>query len=81
MLLGLIIMATASLFVPIHILHPLTMIAFLLLTASSFSLFGFIIGVWAKSFEQLNFIPMLVITPLTFLGGAFYSVSMLPPVW
>jgi len=80
-LLGLIIMATASLFVPIHILHPLMMVAFLVLTAASFSLFGFIIGVWAKSFEQLNFIPMLVITPLTFLGGAFYSIDMLPPAW
>lgn len=80
-LLGLIILATASLFVPIQIVHPLWMIAFLVLTAATFSLFGFIIGVWANGFEQLQFIPMLVITPLTFLGGAFYSIDMLPPVW
>jgi ABC-2 type transport system permease protein len=79
--LGAIILTTASLFVPVHILHPLWMIAFLVLTATTFSLFGFIIGIWAKSFEQLQFIPMLVITPLTFLGGAFYSISMLPPAW
>ncbi|MBA2351922.1 MAG: ABC transporter permease [Burkholderiales bacterium] len=80
-LLGLVILATASLFVPIQILHPVWMIAFLLLTATSFSLFGFIIGIWAKGFEQLQFIPMLIITPLTFLGGAFYSIDMLPPAW
>ncbi|SEU13923.1 ABC transporter permease [Stigmatella erecta] len=79
--LGLIILATAAMFVPIHILHPLWMIAFLVLTAVTFSLFGFIIGVWANSFEQLQFIPMLIVTPLTFLGGAFYSIDMLPPVW
>jgi ABC-2 type transport system permease protein len=79
--LGLIILGTASLFVPISIRHPFWMIAFLLLTALIFSLFGFIIGVWAKNFEQLQFIPMLIITPLTFLGGAFYSVDMLPPPW
>jgi ABC-2 type transport system permease protein len=79
--LGLIILATASLFVPLRIEHPLAMIAFLLLTAIAFSLFGFIIGVWAKSFEQLNFVPMLLITPLTFLGGSFYSIDMLPGVW
>jgi ABC-2 type transport system permease protein len=79
--LGLIILATAALFVPIRILHPLWMIAFLLLTAVTFSLFGFIIGIWAKNFEQLQFIPMLIITPLTFLGGAFYSIDMLPPGW
>ena len=79
--LGLIILATASLFVPIQILHPLWMIAFLVLTAVTFSLFGFIIGIWAKNFEQLQFIPMLIITPLTFLGGAFYSIDMLPPTW
>jgi ABC-2 type transport system permease protein len=79
--LGAIILATASLFVPIQIQHPVWMIAFLLLTAFSFSLFGFIIGVWAKGFEQLQFIPMLVITPLTFLGGAFYSIDMLPQAW
>ena len=81
LVLGLVILATASLFVPIRILHPLWMVAFLLLTAVTFSLFGFIIGVWAKGFEQLQFIPMLVITPLTFLGGAFYSIDMLPPAW
>jgi ABC-2 type transport system permease protein len=79
--LGLIILATASLFVPITILHPVWMIAFLVLTAATFSLFGFIIGLWAKGFEQLQFIPMLVVTPLTFLGGAFYSIDMLPPAW
>ena len=79
--LGLVILATASLFVPIRILHPLWTVAFLLLTATTFSLFGFIVGVWAKGFEQLQFIPMLVITPLTFLGGAFYSIDMLPPTW
>ena len=79
--LGLIILATAAMFVPVHILHPLWMIAFLVLTAATFSLFGFIIGIWAKSFEQLQFIPMLIITPLTFLGGAFYSIDMLPPIW
>ena len=79
--LGLIILATASFFTPVTILHPFWMIAFLVLTAATFSLFGFIIGIWAKSFEQLQFIPLLVITPLTFLGGAFYSIDMLPPVW
>ena len=79
--LGLIILATASLFVPIHILHPFWMIAFLVLTATTFSLFGFIIGIWAKGFEQLQIIPMLIVTPLTFLGGAFYSIDMLPPAW
>jgi ABC-2 type transport system permease protein len=79
--LGLLILATASFYIPIRILHPAWMIAFLLLTAGSFSLFGFIIGIWAKSFEQLQFIPMLVMTPLTFLGGAFYSIDMLPPAW
>jgi ABC-2 type transport system permease protein len=79
--LGLVILATSTLFVPVHILHPGWMIAFLVLTATTFSLFGFIIGVWAKGFEQLQFIPMLVITPLTFLGGAFYSIDMLPGIW
>jgi ABC-2 type transport system permease protein len=79
--LGLIILVTASLFVPVVILHPGWMIAFLVLTAATFSLFGFIIGLWAKGFEQLQFIPMLIITPLTFLGGAFYSIDMLPPAW
>jgi ABC-2 type transport system permease protein len=80
-ILGLIILATASLFVPIQILHPVWMVAFLVLTATTFSLFGFIIGLWAKGFEQLQFIPMLIVTPLTFLGGAFYSIDMLPPAW
>ena len=80
-LLGLIILVTASFFVPLHIDHPGAMIAFLLLTAIAFSLFGFIIGVWAGNFEQLNFVPALLITPLTFLGGAFYSIDMLPPPW
>ncbi len=79
--LGLIILATARLFVPISILHPGWMILFLLLIATTFSLFGFIIGVWAESFEQLNFIPMLIVTPLTFLGGAFYSIDMLAEPW
>jgi ABC-2 type transport system permease protein len=79
--LGLIILVTASVFVPIKILHPLWMIAFLVLTATSFSLFGFIIGIWAKGFEHLQFIPMLIVTPLAFLGGAFYSIDMLPPAW
>jgi ABC-2 type transport system permease protein len=80
-ILGIVILATASFFVPLQILHPAWMIAFLVLTATTFSLFGFIIGIWANGFEQLQFIPMLVITPLTFLGGAFYSIDMLPPVW
>jgi ABC-2 type transport system permease protein len=80
-ILGMVILATASLFVPIQIQHPAWMVAFLVLTAATFSLFGFIIGIWAKGFEQLQFIPMLVITPLTFLGGAFYSIDMLPPAW
>jgi ABC-2 type transport system permease protein len=79
--LGLVILATASLFVPVHILHPLWMIAFLVITAVTFSMFGFIIGIWAKSFEQLNIVPSLLVTPLTFLGGAFYSIDMLPEPW
>ncbi len=80
-ILGLIILATASFFVPVKILHPLWMVGFLVLTATTFSLFGFIIGIWAKGFEHLQFVPMLVITPLAFLGGAFYSIDMLPPAW
>ncbi|MEM4990305.1 ABC transporter permease [Collimonas sp. H4R21] len=80
-LLGLIILATAGLFVPLHIEHPLWMILFLLLTAITFSLFGFIIGIWADNFEKLQLVPLLIITPLTFLGGSFYSIKMLPPVW
>ncbi|HXT96172.1 MAG TPA: ABC transporter permease [Polyangia bacterium] len=79
--LGLIILATANAFVPVEVHHPAAMIAFLLLTAVTFSLFGFVIGVWAAGFEQLQLIPMLVVTPLTFLGGAFYSIDMLPPRW
>jgi len=78
---GLIILATASLFVPLQIAHPFWMLAFLVLTAVTFSLFGFIIGIWADSFEKLQFVPLLVVTPLTFLGGSFYSITMLPPVW
>jgi len=80
-ILGLIILATAGFFVPLRIAHPLWMLAFLVLTALTFSLFGFIIGLWAEGFEQLQFVPLLVITPLTFLGGTFYSVSVLPPLW
>jgi ABC-2 type transport system permease protein len=79
--LGLIILGTASLYIRLDILHPVWMVAFLLVTAASFSLFGFIVGIWSRSFEQLQFIPMLVMTPLTFLGGAFYSIDMLPPAW
>jgi ABC-2 type transport system permease protein len=80
-IIGLIILATAALFVDMHIAHPFWMIAFLLLTAISFSLFGFIIGIWADGFEKLQIIPLLIITPLTFLGGTFYSINMLPPFW
>jgi len=80
-ILGLIILATASLFVPLHVDHPLLMLAFLVLTAVTFSLFGFIIGIWADGFEKLQMIPMLIVTPLTFLGGSFYSVNMLPSPW
>ncbi|HEY0204275.1 MAG TPA: ABC transporter permease [Acetobacteraceae bacterium] len=79
--LGLIILATARLFVPFGIVHPVWMLAFLLLTSVTFSLFGFIIGIWADSFEKLNLVPLLIVTPLTFLGGSFYSVGMLPPFW
>jgi ABC-2 type transport system permease protein len=77
----LIILATAGLFVPLHIQHPFLMLAFLILTAVTFSLFGFIIGIWADGFEKLQMIPMLIVTPLTFLGGSFYSVNMLPSGW
>ena len=80
-ILGLVILATAYLFVPVTILHPVEMVVFLILVSFAFSLFGFIIGIWAQSFEQLNFIPMLIVTPLTFLGGAFYTVDMLPEAW
>jgi ABC-2 type transport system permease protein len=79
--LGLIILATARLFVPFQIAHPLVMLTFLVLTSFTFSLFGFIIGVWADGWEKLQIIPLLVITPLTFLGGSFYSINMLPPIW
>jgi ABC-2 type transport system permease protein len=81
LIIGLVILATASLFVPLDIQHPLVMIAFLTLTCLSFSLFGFIIGLWSGNFEQLQLIPLLVITPMVFLGGSFYSISMLPPFW
>ena len=80
-ILGLIILATAGLFVPLQIAHPFWMIAFLVLTAVTSSLLGFIIGIWADGFEQLQFIPLLIITPLTFLGGTFYSIDVLPPFW
>ena len=80
-ILGLIILATATLFVPLQILHPFWMLAFLVLTAVTFSLFGFIIGIWADGFEKLQLIPLLIITPLTFLGGSFYSINMLPGIW
>ena len=80
-ILGVIILATAALFVPLRIEHPLWMVLFLLLTCVTFSLFGFIIGIWADGFEKLQLIPLLIITPLTFLGGSFYSIDMLPPFW
>ena len=81
LVLGLIILATATLFVPLKIVHPLWMVIFLVLTAVTFSLVGFIIGIWADGFEKLQLVPLLIITPLTFLGGSFYSIDMLPPVW
>ncbi len=80
-ILGAIILATSFLFVPLHILHPLWMLSFLILTAVTFSLFGFILGLWADGFEKLQIVPLLIITPLTFLGGTFYSTSVLPPFW
>jgi hypothetical protein len=80
-LIGLIILATATFFVPVRVMHPGWMVAFLMLTAVSFGLFGFVIGIWAETFEQLAIIPSLVVTPLTFLGGAFYSIDMLPQPW
>jgi ABC-2 type transport system permease protein len=80
-MLGILILATARLCVPYHIVHPAWMATFLVLTAVTFSLFGFIIGLWAESFEQLQIVPLMILTPLTFLGGAFYSISMLPPLW
>ncbi len=80
-ILGLIILATSGLFVPLQIAHPLWMLTFLVLTAVTFSLLGFIIGIWADGFEKLQIVPLLVITPLAFLGGSFYSISVLPPIW
>ncbi len=80
-ILGLIILATSWLFVPLHIAHPFWMVSYLVLTAVTFSLLGFIIGIWAEGFEQLQIVPLLIITPLTFLGGTFYSISVLPPLW
>jgi ABC-2 type transport system permease protein len=80
-ILGLVILATSFLFVPLHIAHPLWMLLFMVLTSVTFSLLGFIIGIWADGFEKLQIIPLLIITPLTFLGGTFYSISVLPPVW
>ncbi|BCB09288.1 transport permease protein [Vreelandella venusta] len=80
-ILGLIILATSSLFVPLEIAHPIWMLTFLVLTAVTFSLLGFIIGIWADGFDKLQLVPLLVITPLTFLGGSFYSIDMLPPFW
>jgi ABC-2 type transport system permease protein len=81
LMLGVLILLTARLFVPYSIVHPVWMVAFLLLTATTFSLFGFIIGLWADDFQKLQLVPLMIVTPLTFLGGAFYSVSMLPPAW
>ncbi|AWI87166.1 sugar ABC transporter permease [Methylobacterium sp. DM1] len=80
-IIGLTILATAALFVPLHIEHPFWMVFFLLLTAITFSLFGFVIGLWADGFEKLQLVPLLIVTPLTFLGGSFYSIDMLPPFW
>ncbi|MFT6541941.1 MAG: ABC-2 type transport system permease protein, partial [Maricaulis maris] len=81
LILGALVMTTAAFFVPMEIQHPLAMLAFLIMTSVTFSLFGFIIGIWADNFEQLNIVPMLIVTPLTFLGGSFYSISVLPPFW
>ena len=80
-MLGMLILVTARVFVPYEIAHPVWMVAFLVLTAVTFSMFGFIIGLWADSFQKLQAIPLMVVTPLTFLGGAFYSINMLPPLW
>src|SRR4029077_20232424 len=81
LILGLIILATAGLFVPLRIAHPFWMLTFLVLSAATFSLFGFIIGLWADGFEKLQIVPLLIITPLIFLGGSFYSINVLPPFW
>jgi ABC-2 type transport system permease protein len=80
-ILGLIILATSGLFVPLEVAHPLWMVTFLVLTAVTFSLFGFLLGIWAEGFEKLQLVPFLIITPLIFLGGSFYSIEMLPPFW
>src|SRR6185312_2694007 len=80
-IIGVIVLATAGFFVPLHIAHPLWMAFFLIMTGITFSLLGFIIGIWADGFEKLQLIPLLIITPLTFLGGSFYSINMLPPFW
>ena len=80
-MLGLIILATSGLFVPVEIAHPLWMLAFLVLTAFTFCLFGFVLGIWAEGFEKLQLVPFLIVTPLIFLGGSFYSIEMLPPFW
>jgi ABC-2 type transport system permease protein len=80
-MLGVLILATARAFVPYHVEHPMWMLGFLVLTSLTFSLFGFVIGIWATGFEKLQVIPLMVITPMTFLGGSFYSLSMLPPLW
>jgi ABC-2 type transport system permease protein len=80
-ILGLVVLATSALLIPLRIAHPIWMIAFLLLTAVTFSLFGFILGLWADGFEKLQVVPLLIITPLTFLGGTFYSINVLPPAW
>ena len=81
LILGVLVLATAAFFVPLEVQHPFAMLAFLVLTSVTFSLFGFIIGIWADNFEQVNIVPMLIVTPLTFLGGSFYSISVLPPFW
>jgi ABC-2 type transport system permease protein len=81
LLIGIVILATSTLFVDLKIQHPVAMVSFLILTCFSFSLLGFILGIWARNFEQLQVVPLLIITPLVFLGGSFYSISMLPPVW
>jgi ABC-2 type transport system permease protein len=80
-MLGILILVTARVFVPYEIVHPVWMVTFLVLTAVTFSMFGFIIGLWADSFQKLQAIPLMIVTPLTFLGGAFYSIKMLPPFW
>jgi ABC-2 type transport system permease protein len=80
-ILGFTILLTANLFIDVEILHPFWMVLFLILTSFTFSLFGFIVGIWADGFDQLNLVPLVIITPLTFLGGTFYSINMLPPIW